>query len=333
MSHDRKRVLIVYDVDGWAEHRHAMGVQAYAPPEYEVDIRSLGQGCLTPEQWQAYDAAYFLYLSTARKQPGMPRLTGLVASHAWMHEELDRSDYRTYGTIKGRRCYSVAREVISNLDGVIVRNRELEKKFAPLNKHLIRIPAGVDPELFPFRPASDYEPGKRPLRVGWCAQAGGISNFKGYDEILVPLMEQMKNESVEWVVNRRTFKDRLSVPEMRDWYCSIDIFISTASAEGTPNPPFEAAACGRPVISTNVGCMADWDLPHERGLVAPVYHNPETADVTIGIAAEAIRQFLSGQRSTRVDGEILAVSIGNHFHYDTIAPRILQFVCGEEETT
>ena len=40
---------------------------------------------------------------------------------------------------------------------------------------------------------------------------------------------------------------------MAEFYNSIGTIICYSESEGTPNPVLEAAMCGRPVISTNVG--------------------------------------------------------------------------------
>ena len=41
--------------------------------------------------------------------------------------------------------------------------------------------------------------------------------------------------------------------EMADWYGGISVYVNAADSEGTPNTIFEAAATGRPAITTRVG--------------------------------------------------------------------------------
>ena len=48
---------------------------------------------------------------------------------------------------------------------------------------------------------------------------------------------------------------------MQEFYDSIDVLISTSSREGGPFGPFEAIACGVPMLSTNVGLMTDVGFP------------------------------------------------------------------------
>ena len=44
---------------------------------------------------------------------------------------------------------------------------------------------------------------------------------------------------------------------MREYYNSLDLYICASRSEGTPRPVIEAAACGVPVISTDVGIVPE----------------------------------------------------------------------------
>jgi len=48
---------------------------------------------------------------------------------------------------------------------------------------------------------------------------------------------------------------------MQSFYDSIDVLISTSSREGGPFGPFEAIACGVPMLSTDVGLVHDVGFP------------------------------------------------------------------------
>jgi len=49
--------------------------------------------------------------------------------------------------------------------------------------------------------------------------------------------------------------------DMQRFYDSVDVVISTSSAEGGPFSPIEAIACGVPSLSTDVGIIHDMELP------------------------------------------------------------------------
>lgn len=57
--------------------------------------------------------------------------------------------------------------------------------------------------------------------------------------------------------------------ELRQIYCSCDIFVSPSWTEGCQLPPMEAMACQCAVVATNVGGIPDYTIPGETALVSP----------------------------------------------------------------
>jgi hypothetical protein len=72
---------------------------------------------------------------------------------------------------------------------------------------------------------------------------------------------------------------------MPDWYNSGDVVLCSSSAEGTPNPVLEAAACGRPCITTAVGVVPQFVKAN--GFVVPR---------TVEAFEEAIRRFADDRK-------------------------------------
>lgn len=316
------RVLIVCDVFWWAQHRHALGVQKYAPDWCEVEVTDLsGYNACTPDRLAGFDVVHVLYLASAARRPGIRRLTSMLASHAWMHAELKQNDWRTRGVTQGR-CLAVAKEVLAGLDAVVARNGELKqfgRKFRPNTRF---IPVGVDLEL--FKPAEPERAEK--LRVGWCGQIGGKTSFKGHAEVLTPLVKRL-GDKYDFITNTSGAKHARDVAAMAEWYRGLDVFVSTSCAEGTPNPPFEAAACGVPVISTSVGLVRHWSRLSTLGLQVPDYYNQAGADRVVGAIASLL-QCLDTQPQYRLYcGKELASSVKAHFNYRTLAPKLLEYLC------
>jgi len=59
-----------------------------------------------------------------------------------------------------------------------------------------------------------------------------------------------------------------SLDELRNIYNSCDIFLFSSECEGFGMPPLEAMACKIPVITTNVGAVADYTIPGKTALVS-----------------------------------------------------------------
>jgi len=86
------------------------------------------------------------------------------------------------------------------------------------------------------------------------------TQIKGYHEILLPLIEPLAAQRIEFDFARVQSEIPSlcrSTEEMIDWYNSGTVLICTSSSEGTPNPALEAAACGCTLVSTAVGNMPE----------------------------------------------------------------------------
>lgn len=314
------RVLIMYDAHGWAQHRHAIGLQKHAGPEFDVTI-----GLLSHEyDFAAYDAIYNIYFAAVRPVPGARSVTCL-ASHAWMHSSNDPTDWRTRG-VNPRRNAENGIICASRADAVICRNEALEAWVKPYARETATIPAGVDTDV--FHAVGRVENTSRRLRVGWCGQVSGRpgADFKGYAEVWRPLVASL-SERYEFREFSHAADKALSATHMADWYRSLDVFVSTASAEGTPNPPFEAAACGCVVISTDVGQVTDWKELRYQRLVVPTYRNPAEASFTREMITGNLRALESHVMRQEPMLRLLD-SIQRHYSYRVIAPETLKFISG-----
>ena len=75
---------------------------------------------------------------------------------------------------------------------------------------------------------------------------------------------------------------------MLEFYNSIDVFLGTGELEGTPNPAFEAAACGKPLVCTRTGAIVDLIEQGKAGFITENYHNGEIRN-TIEESVDAIQ--------------------------------------------
>ena len=106
-----------------------------------------------------------------------------------------------------------------------------------------------------------FYPDKKPrttdkLVVGWTGSLTNNGDVRGIEDILEPACREVKGielkiqcvERNEWI----TDDDR-----MREYYNSLDLYVCASKNEGTPRSAMEAAACGVPVLSTDVGIMPE----------------------------------------------------------------------------
>ena len=313
------RIAVLHDCEHWAQGRHSAGLKKYAPSGIEVERFDIDR-FKSDESW---DAVYCIYLASASPRMGK-RVVACVASHAWQHAAKNPTDWRTRGVTKIRNDRSGAR-FVSRLDGVICRSEELRTWAAKYNSVARRIPAGVDTEI--FNPGGRKKQNGK-LRVGWCGQINPErgNHFKGYYEVWQPLKSRV-GDKYDMVENRSTAKTARSVVEMALWYKTLDVFCCTAAAEGTPNPPLEAAASGCAILTTNVGQMRDWMALRNMELVLPDYGNEIQANRVVDKFVDSLA-ILEDSCIRDFAVEILLASIEKWYDYRVIAPMTLEYVAG-----
>lgn len=318
------KILVRYDVPTWAFARRARSLKKYAPSRHSVTIWSDAQAASKAQRFDAallcdMTCSLMLYGSTHRT-----RVVQHVGSHAWLYPVDEADDWRTIGVNNQRNC-DRARLRLQHANAVGVYNTEQKAGLSKLHSDIQLMPYLVD--RADFYPERRTEPQK--LRVGWCYQtSGGPNNFKGYEKILKPLQEKL-GQSVDWRIRTPDPSTAMDTQTLRAYYNSCDVFLCTSSAEGGPHGPFEAAACGCAVLSTDVGQVSDWGTLRQLGLIVPAYRNPQTAAKTIDKMAEVLVGLSCNPLTAYTAGEVLRVSVVKSYDAETYVPSHLAFIAGD----
>ena len=127
-------------------------------------------------------------------------------------------------------------------------------------------PSGYAPEFFQPSPLPQFN---GVLKVAWAGdpQVAHHGDVKGFHSIIKPVISEL--DEVELIV--QTKEERIPYHQMSRVYNSAHVYLNTSLNEGSPMPVIEAMACGRAVISTDVGIVPEL-IDDSNGVIIPRTH-------------------------------------------------------------
>ena len=228
-------VLLAVDRPGWAFHNIASVIADYFKNEFNFKI-VIGNEYRN----QSADIAICLkwnVLPPLLRNNNINKVVCCLYDHVtWCKSADDQYIFEEYA-IKQSDYIAVSNMLIWDM----LRNRRLDRK------PVFLIEDGVNTNLFNIKPLPEM------FVLGWCGNAGhGHGTIKGLNLI----KEACKKTGTELLIANTDIGNKvIKHTDMPAWYSRISAYVCASSEEGTPNPPLEAMACGRPVISTRIGIM------------------------------------------------------------------------------
>jgi glycosyltransferase involved in cell wall biosynthesis len=153
-----------------------------------------------------------------------------------------------------RQCLNglIARLVVKRAGAIICKSNGMRRKIKR-QAGVYVVPNGIDLEL--FRPLDQQQCRKK---VGW-SDARKYIVFVG-DPIIPEKKYSLALESIAHLNNAeaefRVIKD-LPQEALPQYYNAADVLLMTSDYEGSPNVIKEALACNLPIVSTDVGDVAE----------------------------------------------------------------------------
>lgn len=131
--------------------------------------------------------------------------------------------------------------------------------------------------------------------VGWCGNSAASGECMGNPDADIKgigmIREACRRCGIALKVLDVSQGERVSHQEMVYWYNQIALYVCASKVEGTPNPPLEALACGRPVVTTAVGV-----LPKVMGATNGMVVGRSTDEIAQALAAMRGRWEMNGKR-------------------------------------
>lgn len=138
------------------------------------------------------------------------------------------------------------KNILNKHDKFSVSNIHLLKEYLLHYKDVYYTPFGVDHNIYKsYTNPNDYK--------NVFGFVGNTSRVEKRFKIIKNIINNIPNAKLETATNLDLFNDS----QMVEFYNKIGTLICFSTSEGTPNPILESAACGRNIITTNVGNVSE----------------------------------------------------------------------------
>ena len=248
------KIVMIPDVPNWAFDRNVSAIIKYNP---ELNITKIFQSQFRKSMFNNFNIVYHCsWLWPVYP----PRQAAEITSHNYELLHMEK-----------------AKKLIPRFKGIVTKSMILYQKISKMNKFTFYAAGGVHEDL--FVPVKKER--RKKFVVGWVGQPTKGSygksrpvDIKGYHHILLPLKENMKDcKDIEFkIIATSHHTNPRPYNQMPLFYRDVDVQICTSMFEGAPNPMFEAASTGLPLISTKVGAISELIEHNVNGYFIPTYN-------------------------------------------------------------
>ncbi len=191
-------------------------------------------------------------------------------------------------------------------------SRRLQKLFIPYLPNIFYLKAGVDIVDFTERlPVDAY---RNKLRIGWAGSLVNQPGNRSYEKILLPLKNLYSDIfdfhfCIEGV-------NGLPFNQMSNFYNEIDLYLCTSRSEGASTPIREALACGRPIVTMQIGDTPELIISDVNGWFIKSYSLESTISILIKLHTNrsCLQKVVSQTRK----------SILNNWTWEKVAPNWIE---------
>ncbi|MBW2997924.1 glycosyltransferase family 4 protein [Candidatus Woesearchaeota archaeon] len=250
-ANKKKRIMLVANIPGWAWDRKSRAIKKYLSKYYDFDIAYSKN---KDTSFDGYDAVLLFYhVQHKRLRENLEKFKGHIFLGVSSCFEVSKS-FR-----EGDGEKTVIELAKRNNVSVFVNNKFLINQFKNKIDKIYYNPNGVDINEFKTKTRIKNSSS---LVVGFAGNSESKC-VKGIYDIIIPAIKDLKNVSIKYLDK---IKNPIPLKKMPRFYNKIDCYICASETEGTPNPCLEAAACGRPLITTRVGNMPELVIDGENSL-------------------------------------------------------------------
>lgn len=166
----------------------------------------------------------------------------------------------------------------------------------------LRTSLGIPPDAFVVGKVAYFKPVKNIPRFVSIARKVAARLPNAFFVLVGDGPERPRIEAlIEKVGLRAQFLLPGEVPQPREWFQAMDVFLLTSDSEALPGVLLESGSCAVPAVATDVGGVSDVILHGETGFVAPREAEDMLADYVVQLRLnEPLRQRMGANARQRV---------------------------------
>jgi len=312
----KPRIALVADVDKWAFANIARSMADNLRQEYEISIfysqnyQTQLENLVDDLFSQNYDLIHFFWredmldilpaLSDHAKKYAPNFLRARITFSIYDHCFLDSSGLQ--------RLRSVFNFIASGYTVSSEKLMDIYSAIAGFARPEMVIADGVDLALFYPKPMQKELASRNKLIVGWVGNSRWRlgedgSDHKGLHTLIKPAIAALQKAGVP-IVGQFADSSSSFIPleQMVDYYNAVDVYVCASDIEGTPNPVLEAMACGKPVISTDVGIVPQLFGTRQQEFILPERSQQALEEKLLMLACDAeLRAALAKENLQRIN--------------------------------
>ncbi len=244
------KVLLIPDFPNWALDKNARDLIKYNKSNLQLDI------CYAEDffkNWKmyydSYDLFFPMYMGTffsilKKKIPTDKVVTGIRSFNRWDKGKTQPPGYNV----------KPPKKIIKKLKQALLLNTHCQKLWYIFQPYLPIIHTKYSCDLETFYPENKLGDSNK-LVVGWTGSLTNHPGTRGFFEFIKPICDEI--QGIELRVQAKENNFITDDNKMRHFYNSLDLYLCASRSEGTPRPVIEAAACGVPIFTTDVGIVPE----------------------------------------------------------------------------